>query len=210
VIFAIDYFATIRVRTARTNFFSMTDEIFIKAIQQKTKEAKDKVKFEFSDISLDQLNWKSSPGSWSIAQCLDHLIIADRSYFSDLKKITEGTYKMSFWEKHSPFTGLCGRIMKDQLRERVKKKMTAPKKLQPTISDKSLDIIDTYYENLDTFLELISNCKNVDIDKTIITSPIIRIVTYSLRDALYFLVQHEHRHINQAIVVKANEKFPGK
>src|SRR4030095_2012311 len=188
----------------------MTDEVFIKTILQKGKEAKEKVSLEFSDISLEQMNWKFSPKSWSIAQCLDHLIIADGSYFSDLKKISEGTYKMSFWERLSPFTDLCGRIMKDRLQEQVKKKMTAPKKIQPTISGEKLDIIASYHKNLDTFLELISNCKNVDIDKIIITSPIIRIVTYSLRDALSFLVQHEHRHINQAIRVKANNGFPGK
>jgi hypothetical protein len=49
-----------------------------------------------------------------------------------------------------------------------------------------------------------------DIDKTIITSPILSIVTYSLRDAFQFLVTHERRHINQAVRVKGNENFPPK
>ena len=86
--------------------------------------------------------------------------------------------------------------------------MKAPKKIQPKTSEKNLDLIEHYYKNLDIFLEYISNCKNADIDKTIITSPFIQIVTYSLRDTLYFLVQHEHRHINQATRVKSNERFP--
>jgi len=188
----------------------MIDEVFIKTILQKVKDAKDKVSFEFSDITLEQLNWKPSPGSWSIAQCLEHLVISDSCYFPNLKKITEGSFKMSFWERYSPFTGLCGRLMKDRLQEQVKKKMIAPKKIQPQTPDENPDLIENYRKNLDTFLNYISNCKNVDIDKTIITSPIMRIVTYSLRDALSFLVHHEHRHINQAIRVKANECFPGK
>jgi hypothetical protein len=100
--------------------------------------------------------------------------------------------------------------MKDRLQEQVKKKMIAPKRIQPQRSDKDLSIIDDYCKNLDTFLTLISNCKNVDIDKAIITSPTIRIVTYSLKDAFTFLIQHEHRHINQAIRVKTNEGFPRK
>ena len=45
-------------------------------------------------------------------------------------------------------------------------------------------------------------------DKTIITSPPVQFVTYSLRDAFQFLIQHEHRHINQAIRVKVNRSFP--
>jgi len=175
---------------------------------QKGKEAKEKVIHEFSDISLEQLSWKPAPGSWSIAQCLEHLIIADSAYFPDLKDITEGNFKMGLWEKYSPFTRLCGQLLKNRLQEQVKEKMIAPKKFRPQNSDKNLFIIDNYCKNLDTFLRLISNCKNVDIDKTVITSPTIKIVTYNLRDAFTFLVQHEHRHINQAIRVKRNEGFP--
>src|SRR4030095_12245048 len=193
-----------------TIIHSVKDENLINAILQKVKEAKEKVIREFSDISFEQLNWKSSPESWSIAQCLEHLIIADSAYFSVLKNITEGSFKMDLWEKYSPFTRLCGRLMKNRLQEQVKKKMIAPKKIQPQSSGKNLSIINDYLKNLDIFLAFISNCKNVDIDKTIITSPIIRIVTYSLRDAFTFLIQHEHRHINQAIRVKTNDGFPRK
>ena len=186
----------------------MKDEVFIRSVLEKGKEAKEKARLEFSNISLEQLNWKPSAESWSIAQCLEHLIIGDSSYFSDLKKITEGTYHMSFWGKYSPFTAACGRIMKNRLQEQVKRKMIAPEKIRPSASELKLDIIDRYYKNLDEFLAYISNCLNIDIDKTILTSPTIQIVTYSLRDAFYFLIRHEHRHLNQAIRVKNNEAFP--
>lgn len=186
----------------------MTDEVFIEAILQKGKEAKDKVNLWFSDISPEQLNWKPSPESWSIAQCLDHLIITDSSYYPALEKIREGTYKMNGWERYSPFTSLCGRIMKDRLKERVTKKMTAPRVFQPAASEIKLDIIEQYHKNLDAFIRYVSNCRKIDIDKTIITSPAIKIVTYNLRDAFSFLIQHEHRHINQAITIKENENFP--
>jgi len=186
----------------------MTDEAFIKKILQKGQEAKDKVKAEFFNISLEQLNWKPSPGAWSIAQCLDHLIVSHNSYFPDLKKISAGTYKMNFWEKYSPFSAAWGRILKDQLQEQVRRKMRAPKIIQPSSSKLNIELLEDYYKNLDIFLEYISICKNIDIDKIIINSPTISIVTYSLRDAFQFLIQHEHRHINQAIRVKMDENFP--
>ena len=185
----------------------MKDGNFINIILQKGKEAKEKVSSAFSDITLEQLNWQPSPASWSIAQCLSHLIISHHEYFADLKKITEGYYKMNIWEKYSPFTRLCGRIMKDQLQEQVKRKMVAPQKIQPA-SNASLEIIPQYHKSLDTFLEYISNCRDIDIDKTIITSPILSMVTYSLRSAFQFLITHEHRHINQAVRVKSSENFP--
>lgn len=114
---------------------------------------------------------------------------------------------MSFWERYSPFTRLCGRMMKDQLQEQVKRKKVAPEKIQPA-GNASLGIIPQYRKSLDRFLEYISNCRNIDIDKTIITSPILSLVTYSLRDAFQFLITHEHRHINQALRVKSSENFP--
>ena len=186
----------------------MTDELFINGILQKGKEAKEKVQFEFTDISFQQLNWKPSRESWSIAQCLNHLVVSDSSYFSVLKKITGGKYQMNFWEKYSPFTRVIGRLMKDQLQEQVKRKMKAPRIFLPAASEINIGVLERYYKNLDDFSGLISECRNIDLDKTIITSPVVSFVTYSLRDAFQFLVQHEHRHINQAIRVKKNEKFP--
>lgn len=186
----------------------MKDPIFINTIIKKGKEAKEKVSREFSVITLEQLNWKTFVESWSIAQCLQHLIASHNSYFPDLKKITEGDYRMDFWEKYSPFTSMFGRLFKDQLQEQVKRKISAPKKIRPSASKMQTEIIEDYHKNLDTFLQYISACQNTDLDKTIIKSPIIAIITYSLRDVFQFLIQHEHRHINQAIRVKANRGFP--
>ena len=185
----------------------MKDEDFIKELLTKGREAKEKVSSEFSSISAAQLNWQSSPESWSIAQGLDHLIVSHSVYFSALKKITEGNFKMNFWQKYSPFTKILGNVMKDQMQEQVKRKMKAPRKIQPA-SKATLVIIEQYHGSIDQFLTYISKCSNIDIDKTIITSPLVSIVTYSLRDALHFLITHEHRHINQAIRVKRTIDFP--
>ncbi|MGQ0737875.1 MAG: hypothetical protein ACT4OJ_02340 [Bacteroidota bacterium] len=97
--------------------------------------------------------------------------------------------------------------MKNQLQEQVKRKMKAPKKIQPA-SGAAIEIIGQYHKSLDTILDYISGCSIIDIDKTIITSPIASVVTYSLRDAFQFLITHEHRHINQAVRVKQHENFP--
>ena len=186
----------------------MIDTAFIQELLGKGKIAKQKVQQELSPLSLDQLNWKRAPGSWSVAQCLEHLIVSHSTYFPGLEKIISGTYKKTLWEKYSPFTRLCGRIMKDQLQERVTRKMKAPARIRPSVSEIDDDIVQRYFDNLESFLNYVSGCQAIDIDHTVITSPMIPIVTYSLRDAFQFLLQHEHRHINQAIRVKGNDDFP--
>jgi len=186
----------------------MTDELFINTILLKGKEAKEKVQFAFSTLSLQQINWKPSRETWSIAQCLNHLVVSDSSYFSLFTEIIDGSYRMSFWANYSPFSKLFGKLMRDQLQEQVKRRLKAPKKFLPAASQINAEILERYYKNLEDFSGLIAKCRNIDLDKTIITSPAVSFVTYSLRDALQFLMQHEHRHINQAIRIKMNENFP--
>lgn len=186
----------------------MIDDVFIESTIKKGKAAREKVIQEFSDLSSLQFNWKPSPARWSIAQCLEHLVISDSAYFSAFEKISLGTHRMNAWEKYSPLSSFFGRTLKQQLQEHAKKKIVTSKKLTPASSDKSLAFVNVYLKNLDTFLNLISSCRHIDLDKTIIMSPVFGFLTYSLRDAFQFLLQHEHRHINQAMNVRLDVNFP--
>lgn len=186
----------------------MKNPYFINDKLKRGDQAKEKVSKEFSNLTREQLNWKPSAESWSIAECLEHLIIADSCYFEDLQAIGNGTYQMTFWKKYSPLSGLLGKALKDQMKEQVTKKMSTHQKLKPASSVYELDLLDTYLDNLNDFIDLVAKCHHADLDKSIINSPTITWITYSLRDALEFLFEHEHRHIHQAIRVKENEGFP--
>jgi hypothetical protein len=186
----------------------MKDVAFIKEMLQRGKNADEKVKTEFSDLRFQTLNWRPGPDQWSIAQCLDHLIVADSTYFPTFQKIAEGKYKMSAWERISPFSGLWGRLLVNRITEKVHKKMIAPRIFEPSVSLINLGITDRFHSHLDTLLNYIAHCEKEDLDKIIITSPALKIVTYSLRDAIKILIQHEWRHIYQAVRVKSREEFP--
>lgn len=186
----------------------MTDGVFIQLMLQKGREAGEKVKAELGDLSLAQLNWKAAADNWSIGQCLDHLIISDCLYFPALKKIAEGKYEMSFWENWSPLGGLFGKVLADQVQEKPRRKMKAPKVLLPSESSIDAGIMERFHKHLDTLLEYTAHCSRIDIDRVHITSPVSKIVTYSLRRAITLLIQHEHRHINQAIRVRSSKEFP--
>jgi uncharacterized damage-inducible protein DinB len=180
----------------------LTSSEHIQQLLRKGEEAKRKMGSEFSSISLRQLNWKPAPKSWSIAQCIDHIIIADSLYFPTLKRIIEGNYEMSFWEKKSLFSNFFGRFFVNALQEEAKKKMKTTKVFLPSRSDIDLGIIERFYQHHDTFMNFVASCSSINLEEIIITSPEFRFVTYNLKDVLTFLVQHEHRHINQAIRVK--------
>ena len=186
----------------------MRDPLFIEKILLKGKEAGEKVKTEFSNLTLQQLNWKPAPESWSIGQCLDHLIVSDCLYFPTLKGIAAGKFEMSFWQKWNPFSILFGRMLVNQLQEKVKKPTKTPKIFIPSSGQIDAGVIERFHKHLDTLLEYIAACKTIDLDKTHITSPVSKFITYSLRNAITILIHHEHRHINQAIKVKQATVFP--
>ncbi|MEO7984034.1 MAG: DinB family protein [Bacteroidota bacterium] len=187
----------------------MKDGDFILDMLQKGTVAGEKVKTEFSHLSSEQLNWKPSRESWSIAQCLDHLVISDCSYFPIFKKITSHQFEMNFWENWSPFGGLFGKILATQVNENPRKKLKSPKIFIPEHSHIDAGILERFHKHLDSLLEYIAGCSYLDLDKTHITSPVSKFITYSLRNCITLLIQHEHRHINQAIKVKAAKEFPG-
>src|SRR5688500_6631018 len=108
----------------------------------KGKEAGEKARNAFSGLTPGQLNWKPSPDRWSIAQCLDHLLVADLLYFPTMKEITRGNYKMSFWEKFNPFSVLFGRMLVHQVSDKTKKKLKAPAVFTPAMGTIDPGIMD--------------------------------------------------------------------
>jgi hypothetical protein len=91
--------------------------------------------------------------------------------------------------------------------EKVRMKLRAPKKIRAYEHTIGFDIFDRYHQHLDTLLQHVNNCKQVDLDKTRVTSPLSKFVTYSLRNAILLVVLHNHRHTNQAINLRKQDDF---
>jgi hypothetical protein len=186
----------------------MKDGVFIVEMLRKGNEAREKAKKAFTNISLEQLNWKPWEESWSVGQCLDHLIISDCLYFPVFKKIAAGKFEMKFWENWNPLNGFFGKILVSQVQEISRKKLKAPRIFEPSQSNIDMAILERFHKHLDSLLGYIADFSKVDIDKTHITSPVSAVVTLSLRNSITILIQHEHRHINQAIKVMQSKEFP--
>ena len=152
----------------------------------------------FGGLNGEQLNWKQSATTWSVAQCLDHLITINSLYFPVFEKLQAGSVSNSFWEKFSPLSGFFGKFLIKTLSPEYPKKTKTSKKAYPSASKIGSDIVDRFDEHqreLAGRIEKIS--PDVDLN-TVITSPLASFVTYSLDDCLTILVVHERRHLLQA------------
>ncbi len=161
----------------------------------------------FGGLSNEQLNWKPGEKSWSVAQCLDHIIKTNEQFYPEFAKLATGSRKNSFWENVSPLTGWGGRFLIKAVSEDSKKAKAPSKSIVPP-SDIEAGIVDKFAEHIDEVNKKIEAVADVDRKKTVVTSPFLVIFTYTLDDAYTVLAEHSKRHIRQAKRVMEAEGFP--
>lgn len=161
----------------------------------------------FGSFSADQINWKPAAESWSVGQCVEHLIKTNEMYYPVLDQIANGTKQSSFLEKWSPMSGFFGSFLIKSLKSDAKKFKAPIKSIIPP-SDIDPHIIEIFAAHQTEVIEKIRSTENVDWKKTKVTSPIMAIATYSLEDAFIIMIEHDKRHIRQAKRVMETEGFP--
>lgn len=172
------------------------------------RQSSDRVKQSFGSLTESQLNWKPAPDKWSVGECIDHLITANRSYFPALDKIAAGEHKNSFWQSISPLSGMWGSMLLKMVSPEYPKKAKAPAVFIPSNSSVSRDIIDDLVKCNDQFISYLERFGDLDLKKIIISSPVNSFITYSLDDTLKIITNHEVRHLDQAERVTNMDGFP--
>jgi DinB superfamily len=163
----------------------------------------------FSSLSSEQLNWKPAITSWSVAQCFDHLITINSLYFPLFERLRSPNVSPTIWERYSPLSGFFGRYLIKNLNPDYSGKMNTSKKAYPSFNEIDYTIIERFIEHQRHLAEHIrSISRELDLKKTIITSPLMGFVTYSVDDCLTVLVVHEQRHFLQAQRVMRSQEFP--
>jgi hypothetical protein len=165
------------------------------------------VREHFSGLSSTQLNWKPSPERWSIGQCLDHLLIANREMASQIELKLRGE-KPTFFEKIPLLPGIFGPLVVKAVSPETARKSKNPKILEPAASNVPEDIAQKFLESQEKVADAMKASDNVDLEKTIMTSPVAKFVTYSLLDGFRIAVNHGQRHLAQAKRVMEAEGFP--
>jgi hypothetical protein len=166
------------------------------------------VRNSFDSLTSGQINWKSSSESWSVGQCLEHLIKINSAYFRQFDEIIKWDRKQTFWENYSPFSGFFGNLLYKNLSPKAERKLKAPETARPSASELSTSIVADFSNHQTELIGKIKQTENLDTRKIIITSPFIKAITYSLFDAYGIIVTHERRHIQQAKRVTKTEGFP--
>ncbi|MBX0329344.1 DinB family protein [Oscillochloris sp. ZM17-4] len=163
----------------------------------------------FAGLSAAQLNWRPSEQEWSIAYCVEHVIVANSGYFAPIDQILAGTKASSFWERLPLLPGLFGGFLIRTLEPGGKGFVPAPKVFLPSSTDIPADILARFAAQHAELLALMERCRALDTAAIIVTSPAADFVTYSLLDAFRIIVVHMQHHLHQTSKLLAMAEFPG-
>jgi len=166
-------------------------------------EAKD----TFGGLTPAQLNWKPSAERWSVAQCFDHLLNSNKGYFPIIDSVLAG-YKRTFWQSVPVLPGQMGKLLIKSLDPASTRKLKAPKNFEPAQSDISGSVINDFVAQQSAIVEKMKATEHLDLEKIVISSPALAVITYSLMDAYRVIAVHERRHFLQAQRVTEESGFP--
>ena len=180
----------------------------VENLQKELRGISDEVRSHFGGLSREQLNWQPSVDRWSVAQCFDHLINTNASYFPVFESVASGTFDQTFVQKLPGVHKMWGKLLIKSLDPKTTRKLKAPKRFEPASSDLSGSIIDDFVKNQNRVVDSMDKAKNLEVGRIIISSPAAAMITYSLLDAFRIIAVHEQRHFQQAQRVTQEANFP--
>ena len=152
----------------------------------------------FGTLTIEQINWRPGPNTWSIAQNLDHIMVINNSYVPMIEKVRKGTYKQPFWARIGFMVSLIGNfILKGVNPDRAKKMKTFPI-WEPAQSNLPDDILDRFEHHQEELKALIENSADLVAKGVVISSPANHKIVYTLEKAFEIIITHEKRHFEQA------------
>lgn len=159
----------------------------------------------FGNLSYNALNKKPSADKWSIAQCLDHLIVSNRTYYPQFEEVIQGKHANSFYQNIRFLSRSMGSWLIKKTGADRSGKMKNPAAFTPAQGNIPATIVNDFLLHQEEMKSYYLKMQHIDLHNTVLSSPASGIITYSLFDLLDILCGHEQRHINQALEVLHNQ-----
>jgi hypothetical protein len=157
-------------------------------------------------LGIEQLNWQSVPGAWSVGQCLEHLCITNEAYWIPISAALEEKADSPV-EQITP--GWFGRWF---IRTFVEpspnaRRVSAPSKIRPG-AKVDLSVIGRFLSGNKSCRELIVRARSKDVNRIRFWNPFVPGIRFTVGTGLEIIASHERRHLLQAERVRDSANFP--
>lgn len=151
-----------------------------------------------ANVPADRWSERPAEGSWSVAECVDHLNLTSRAYVGPLREAVSraraqgGGAPARF--KRDFFGWLVWRAVRPQTRMKSK---TTPD-FTPRVTAAPAELAAEFDRLQDEQMDLVRQADGLPIDKVKIKSPFGPGLKYNVYSAFTILPAHQHRHLQQA------------
>lgn len=152
----------------------------------------------FTSLSIDELNRRNSPNSWSILECLEHLNRYGDFYLPEIDtrlnkaQVSNNELFNSGWLGNyfalSMLPGENGKL----------NKMKTFKSMNPIHSQLGPEVITKFLDQQKQLLQLLTRAQKVDLKRVKTSISISKWIKLRLGDTLRVVVYHNQRHMKQA------------
>jgi hypothetical protein len=144
--------------------------------------------------------WRPDTSSWSVAECLGHLAIANRVYLRAMQPVSEHALAQGRRRRGPALPGVVGRWFVRTLEPPVKTRFRskAPQSIRPRRAPSLVDAIGQFLASQDEVRAFLRRYADIDLARVRFPNPFIRGVRFSVATGLHVIAAHERRHLWQA------------
>jgi hypothetical protein len=167
------------------------------------------------NLAEERGGWRPA-GSWSVAECLDHLARTNHVYLSAMKESairgrTAGRFRLG-----PAVPGFLGRWFVGRMEPPVKApfRMKSPRSVEPNPPSSLASAFASFMASQDEVRNFLTVFADLDLAAIPFPNPFVRCIRFSLATGLHVIIAHERRHMWQAWRVRratesrASERSP--
>lgn len=153
-----------------------------------------------SGLSDAHGRWHPGPGAWSVAECLDHLATANRTYLAAMRPAAEAGLTRGRMQKRPAVPGLVGRWFIASLEPPVKPRLKgkAPRIIRPRAEPALADAFQSFLVSHEDTRAFLDRYMNIDLARIRFPNPFVRGLRFSLATGVNVIAAHDRRHLWQA------------
>jgi hypothetical protein len=180
----------------------------IAALHAEFEAAREDARGLLSGIGDHAFNWRRAPGTWSMAECVDHLNLTGRKYLRALDRAIEagrskgllgvGPFRYGLLESWTV------RVMDAPPMFRIK----APRAFTPAPEARLAESLAAFVALQDEFQQRLARADGLDLRRVKARSPVSRHLKFSLGKAFAGIAAHQRRHLWQARQLRNDAAFP--
>ena len=142
--------------------------------------------------------WRPAAGTWSVAECLDHLAVGNRVYVAAMGPAARQAHAEGRMRRGPAVPGVVGGWFIKSLEPPVTRKMRAPRKIVPRPSPALADAAEAFFASHAEVARFLRDHADLDLAGVRFPNPFVRVIRFSLATGLHVLAAHERRHLWQA------------